>query len=437
MYPNMQDVLPLPARPDVEQYRRRAKELTKACASGERGALHEWAQRWVTDLARLAAPADAGAFGDIAHHAAQLTEFAHVRLTRAGCALSEAQFIIARAHGFLSWPKLMRHLEELSARASGTAAFEAAVEAIVAGDIATLERLLHADPKLVQARSTREHRSTLLHFVAANGVENYRQKTPPNIVAIARLLLDAGAEVDAEADMYGGGATTLGLVVTSAHPRAMGVQNELADLLLARGAQMGEPVQACLMNGCPEAAEHLVRRGAPVRSMEEAAGIGRLDLVQQFWERDAGRTADAEPALRMAAWYGRSAVVGFLLSRGVGPEARDPKDGDSALHIASFNGHADVVRLLLRGGADANAIDEVYKTPPLVWALHAWLVENRKNVADYRATLTALVTGGATVNPEWIDDPRLRGDSALWTTLTRRASGDRRDSDPLSHGDRG
>ncbi|MGH7638014.1 MAG: ankyrin repeat domain-containing protein [Gemmatimonadaceae bacterium] len=417
MYPNMQDVLPLPARPDVEQYRKRAKELTKACISGERGALHEWTKRWVTDLARLAGPADSSAFGGIEHHAEQIAEFAHVRLTRAGCALSEAQFIIARAHGFLSWPKLVHHLEELAARASGTATFEDAVEAIVAGDIATLERLLRDNPSLVRARSTREHRSTLLHYVAANGVENYRQKTPPNIVAVARLLLDAGAEVDAEADMYGGGATTLGLVVTSAHPRAMGVQNALADLLLERGAKMGNPVHGCLMNGCPEAAEHLVRRGAPVNSMEEAAGIGQLALVRQFW--NAGRTADAESALRMAAWYGRGDVADFLLSRGVGPEARDAKDGDTALHIASFNGHADVVRMLLQRGADVNAIDDVYRTPPLVWALHAWLVENRKNADDYRAALIALVDSGASVNPEWIDDPRLSEDSALWTALTR------------------
>ena len=415
MYPNMQDVLPLPARPDVEQYRKRAKELTKACLSGEGGALHEWAKRWLNDLARLAHPGDSMAFGAIDRHAEQIAEFARVRLTRAGCALSEAQFIIARAHGFLSWPKLVRHLEELTARASGTATFEEAVEAIVAGDIATLERLVRADPSLVHARSTREHRSTLLHYVAANGIENYRQKTPPNIVAVARLLLGAGADVDAEADMYGGGATTLGLVITSAHPRAMRVQDALADLLLGRGALMGEPVHGCLMNGCPEAAEHLVRRGAPVKNMEDAAGLGRLDLVQELW--DAGRTSDAGSALRMAAWYGRGDVADFLLSRGVGPEARDPKDGDTALHIASFNGHADVVRLLLRRGADVNAIDDVYKTPPLVWALHAWLVENRKNVDDYRATVIALVEGGASVNPEWIDDPRLREDSALWAAL--------------------
>ena len=57
----------------------------------------------------------------------------------------------------------------------------------------------------------REHRSTLLHYVSANGVEDFRQKTPANIVEITRLLLKAGADVNAESESYGGRSTTLGL----------------------------------------------------------------------------------------------------------------------------------------------------------------------------------------------------------------------------------
>src|SRR5258708_7198052 len=53
--------------------------------------------------------------------------------------------------------------------------FEAAVDAIVAGAIAALQQLLRADPNLIHATSTREHGATLLHYVAANGVEEYRQ----------------------------------------------------------------------------------------------------------------------------------------------------------------------------------------------------------------------------------------------------------------------
>lgn len=65
--------------------------------------------------------------------------------------------------------------------------FEHAVDAIVSGDIGTLSRLLREDPALVRARSTRvnyfdppHHRATLLHYLAANGVQNYRQKSPPH-----------------------------------------------------------------------------------------------------------------------------------------------------------------------------------------------------------------------------------------------------------------
>ena len=46
----------------------------------------------------------------------------------------------------------------------------------------------------------------------------------PNAVAIATMLLDAGAGVDVLADTYGGGVaqTTLNLLVSSAHPAHAG-----------------------------------------------------------------------------------------------------------------------------------------------------------------------------------------------------------------------
>ena len=108
----------------------------------------------------------------------------------------------------------------MPARSSPISAFEAAAHAIVSGDISTVRRLLQEQPELIRARSTREHRATLLHYVSANGVENYRQVTPKNIAEITEFLLAAGAEVDGEADVYGGGCTTLGLVATSAPPRS-------------------------------------------------------------------------------------------------------------------------------------------------------------------------------------------------------------------------
>src|SRR4029077_19721790 len=144
--------------------------------------------------------------------------------------------VLAREHGFASWPKFAKHIEGMARGQSPISAFEAAGDPIVIGDLAALEKLLCENPMLVRARSTREHRSTLLHYVSANGVEDFRQKTPGNIVKIARLLIDAGANVNAESDAYGGRSTTLGLTATSCHPENAGVQIPLLELLIERGA---------------------------------------------------------------------------------------------------------------------------------------------------------------------------------------------------------
>src|SRR6185436_10521474 len=107
---------------------------------------------------------------------------------------SESRLRIAREHGFENWVKFARHVDAVTQATSPVARFEAAVDAVIAGNVTKLRRMLRENPKLVRARSTRAHRSTLLHYVSANGVEDFRQKTPKNIVDVAKILIDAGAE---------------------------------------------------------------------------------------------------------------------------------------------------------------------------------------------------------------------------------------------------
>src|SRR5436190_1803876 len=116
------------------------------------------------------------------------------------------------------------------------------------------------------------HGATLLHYVAANGVEAHRQRTPPNAVAIARILLAAGADVNALAGMYGGRHATLPMLVSSSHPAAAGVQVALVDTLADAGATLDDagegpwrsPLCTALAFGYTDAAAALVRRGARV-----------------------------------------------------------------------------------------------------------------------------------------------------------------------------
>jgi ankyrin repeat protein len=312
-------------------------------------------------------------------------------------------------------------------------AFEAAADAIVAGDLATLERSLRDDPSLVHARSTREHGATLLHYVAANGVENDRQKTPPNIVDIAEALLKAGAVVDAVADMYGGNATTLGLAATSIHPLRAGVQNALIDLLLRHGADINcsggagrnvSIVNGCLANGRGAAAEHLAGRGATL-DLESAAGVGRLDLVRSSFAVDGTLEAPATAAQMRdgfcwACQFGRTAVVEFLLDKGIDVAATFPRHhGQTGLHWAACGGHPGTVELLLNRHAPIDAVDESFGTTPLSWALYSWAGEPEASRDRYYAVVALLVAAGAAVSPEWLEYETIRADARMLAALTR------------------
>jgi hypothetical protein len=431
MYPNPQDALPLPPDPSVEWYRKHAKDLLAAARSDEADAIRAWADRWVRRSAAWSV--DRPAEGTLTVRADQLTRFAREQLLEgadSSATVARAQFVIARAIGFASWTRFVRHLEASRSADSPGARFESAVDAIVSGDLPRLTTLLRNTPDLVRARSTREHDATLLHYVSANGVETYRQRTPPNAVEIARLLLDAGAEVDAEADVYGGGSTTLGLVATSQPPRNVGVQLPLIDLLLERGARTDLPspagnrhgiVNACLHNGCPEAAAHLAGRGAKL-DLEGAAGTGRLDVVRDLLDADEARAPDAAAragALATASAYGHASVAELLIERGVQPETKLSfyGTGHTALHLAAYEAHVEVATTLLRHGAPVRIRDESWDGT-LHWALYGWRNHPDKPTERYHEVVRALLGAGAPVEPDMLNDERTRADATMIGLLT-------------------
>jgi ankyrin repeat protein len=354
----------------------------------------------------------------------------------AGVGRADAQTIVARWHGFESWPKLTRHIELLKEKKSLVLQFELAVEAIINGKIAALKSLLRQCPDVIGMRSTREHQATLLHYACANGVEGYRQKTPKNAVKVAGVLIKAGAEIDADLD-YGTegrkmypertGSTPLGMVATSVHPAAAGVQLELLEKLIKAGANLDglpggwNPVIAALHNGRGKAAEFLARRGARL-DLEGAAGTGRLDAVKSFFTKDGQLTANAtrnqmEAGFMWACEYGWTKVVAFLLEHQ--PELSNARlHGESGLHWSAFGGHKNIVKLLLKQNPAVNLIDVRFHSTPLGWALHGWCYpppEARHN--NYHEVVSLLVKAGATMEPARNLDrsqlKKLRSDSRM------------------------
>jgi len=408
MFPNPQAALPLPLRPNLEQYKKLAKELLRATKSSAPDAIRNWSTNWVKGLVKrsgLPIPPllPDGWICDVAN-------FARAKLS-GGSKLSDAQFVIARSHGFLSWPKFVKHIQNATNTHSLEAQFEAAADAIVTGDIATLRRLLLANPKLVQLRSGREHGGTLLHYVSANGVEGYRQKTPKNIVEIADLLLSVGADVNAGADVYHGRCTALGLVATSGPPQAAGVQQPLMQLLLNHGATMDKPglaggthslVLACFANGQPDAARFLADHGAPL-DLEAAAGVGRLELVKGFFElggklKPPATKRQLQNGFLWACMRGQEDVVIFLLERGA--DLLDPADtGATALHWAAGAGHLGLVKLFLERGAPLEIINRWGGTV-LEHAGHGF--EHGPVDAHFVPTFETLLAAGAKIRGAWL-----------------------------------
>jgi ankyrin repeat protein len=84
----------LPARPSLEQFKKQAKELLKACKARNPEALH----RIRNSHPRFAKLPDSG-------------------IALAKITLADAQMATAREHGFESWPKFAKRIEELAANA--------------------------------------------------------------------------------------------------------------------------------------------------------------------------------------------------------------------------------------------------------------------------------------------------------------------------------
>jgi ankyrin repeat protein len=228
--------------------------------------------------------------------------------------------------------------------------FERAADAVVAGDLETLGTLLDDEPALVHARSPRPHRATLLHYLGANGSEDPRQRTPPNAPAVARLLLERGADPNAECRFYGGGATTMGLMLTSVFPRDAGVDGELARELARGGARVGPgALVTAILHALPRAAAALAEAGVPADDLLAAAGLGRREQVLALLARGVDvnqRFHDQYTALMAAAGMGNDEMVKLLLDHGADPALCDTAWNGTAADKARVFGHPATAALI-------------------------------------------------------------------------------------------
>src|SRR5438045_4548856 len=104
----MSDAVPLPPRPDVEQYKKLAKDLQAVCRSPDLTSFRHWADRLLETIARLNAANAAPTLAERERQAMRLeqrwNQFKASSENAQRCTLTSAQFFIAREHGFSNWP---------------------------------------------------------------------------------------------------------------------------------------------------------------------------------------------------------------------------------------------------------------------------------------------------------------------------------------------
>ena len=251
------------------------------------------------------------------------------------------------------------------------AVFRHAVDAIDAGDMDALTKLVQENPRLLSEKLITSDEGYfkdpfLLFFVADNPIRN--EKLPANIVAVTKFLID---ELKAKnvTSLQKQLDYTLGLTTTGSIPRECGVQIALMDLLIDEGATPGGGLGA-LAHGNIDAARHLIERGG---ELVLATAVG-LEMTEDI-NRSLPIATEAEKlsALTVAAFYGKPEMISLLLSSGANPNGY-PEGGfhshATPLHQAVSSGSLEAVKLLVQAGADLNATDKAYNGTPLGWAMY-------------------------------------------------------------------
>jgi ankyrin repeat protein len=251
--------------------------------------------------------------------------------------------------------------------------FRRAVGRVDAGDVEGLRGMLLEHPRLVHQHVAFEggnyfRSPSLLEFVAENPVRH--GKLPANIVDVARVLLEAGADMASRNE-------ALMLVATGSVVRKCGVQRALIGLLCEYGADPNSAVRSAAVLNEHDAALALLERGARM-DLAVAAALGR---VREFEHLVGTASADErQVAFALAAQFGHSAMVRALLDAGVDLD-RYIVGGHShstPLHQAAAAGHLEIVKMLVERGARLDLKDVLWQGTPEDWAAHEGRVEVEK-----------------------------------------------------------
>ena len=199
------------------------------------------------------------------------------------------------------------------------------------GDIRRVEKALVKDPAFATARDPGG--LTALHCCAGSRLGAKNKKIKDALLAIARLLLDRGADVKASVRSWSHDVDVVYFAVSSG-------QLELFDLLLERGADATAALPATLWRDGFEFAELALRHGA------------KVDLAVD----------NGKPLLNELIRWGQIKPVLWLLEHGASPDRADAQ-GWTAMHQAASRGNERMMKAVLEAGGDPTRRDSQGNNP--------------------------------------------------------------------------
>jgi len=257
-----------------------------------------------------------------------------LRRTTPDATLAAAQLRVARSYGFASWRKLKAYVDAL--HDSGPRL----VNAVEAGDLATIGAVLDRCPELVDA-PTDSFAMRLIHLAVAQ-----------DDMRAARLLVERGANLNLR---NAGGRLPL-------HDCFELGRDEFAQFLLASGAE----AEVCM-----------------------AAGYGLYDCLREILKRDPEQANDLQTGILPVGWsvYGQKPESARILFEYGAIVDRPPYDVEAwgpATHVANI----DITRMMLANGASPNCRNKNGDTP-----MHS--VIKSRLVVDPTAFVELLLAHGA------------------------------------------
>jgi ankyrin repeat protein len=463
----------LPDNPSLEHLRKQAKQLLRAVRSGDAQALEqvrefhaESADFSLADAQRVVARGHGfGGWAPLKSHLAVIDRYRWEPAPSPASSPADA-FLRLVVLDYADWrPSHLARAESLVAAVAGTNLYTAAA----AGDADTARRVLDAEPSLVATRGgpygwepllyacySRLGRSTLevtrlllsrgadpdagflwrgllppftaLTGVFGEGEAGVDQPPHPEAMAMARLLLEAGADPNDGQTIYNRGFKRddehLRLLLSFGlgrdrrgpwfarlgdrlpTPRQMladelwrAAKGGLADrvaLLVENGADVNAattrtrrhrgdgrvPHEAALLAGHPEIAAYLADHGArpaaldPLQTFAAAclagdeSARGSAELLHRLGARGRAELVHKAVESRRPEALRLMASLGFDLSA---------MTRNTPLHNAAWSGDLELVRLLVELGADPGAREPTYHATPLGWARY----NRQQEVVDY------------------------------------------------------